>query len=168
MRSIGIFYFFCREFLFMITTVLIDLYNREIDRLKKEIASFESDDLLWKSSEMAIPPAGNLCLFVTGTLQHYIGNMIGDSGYIRNKEAEMKARNLSRERIMEEVENMRQTVVDTLEQVSKSELQKVFPTNEFEDAVTTEYYLIHLLRTLSFYLGQISVLRALAAEKVVN
>lgn len=152
----------------MITTVLIDLYNREIDRLKNEIASFESDDLLWKSSETSIPPAGNICLFVTGTLQHYIGNMIGDSGYIRNKEAELKARNLSRERIMEEVENMRQTVVDTLEQVSKSELLKVFPTKEFEEAVTTEFYLMHLLRTLSFYSGQISVLRAVASEKVTS
>jgi hypothetical protein len=152
----------------MITTVLIDLYNREIDRLKNEIVSFESDDLLWKSSETAIPPPGNLCLFVTGSLQHYIGNMIGDSGYIRNKEAEMKARNLSRERLMEEVENMRQTVVDALEQVSKSELLKVFPTNEFEEAVTTEFYLMHLLRTLSFYSGQISVLRALVSEKVAG
>lgn len=168
MCSLGNFYFFCPEFFFMITIVLIDLYNREIDRLKNEIASFESDDLLWKATETAIPPAGNLCLFITGTLQHYIGNMIGDSGYIRNKEAEMKARNLSRERIMEEVENMRQTVVDTLEQVSKSELQKVFPTNEFEEAVTTEFYLIHLLRTLGYYNGQMSVLRTLVTEKVAG
>lgn len=150
----------------MITIVLIDLYTREINRLKNEISAFESDDLLWKQPDGLVNPAGNICLYTTGTLQHFIGNMIGDSGYIRNKEAELKARNLNRERLLEEVENMRQVVVDTLEQVSKTDLQKVFPTKEFEEAVTTEFYLIHLLNTLSFHIGQISMIRTLAAERV--
>lgn len=152
----------------MITTVLIDLYTLEINRLKNEIAAFEADELLWKQPDAQLTPAGNTCLFITGTLQHFIGNMIGDSGYIRNKEAEMKARNLSRERLVEEIENMRQVVVDTLEQVTKSDLIKIFPTNEFEEDVTTEFYLIHLLKTLSFHIGQISILRQLVSEKVAG
>lgn len=152
----------------MITTVLIDLYTREIDRLKNEISAFDADELLWKQPEASITAAGNTCLFITGTLQHFIGNMIGESGYIRNKEAEMKARNLNRERLQEEIENTKQVVVDTLEQVSKTDLQKIFPTNEFEEAVTTEFYLIHLLKTLSFQIGQISILRSLVAEKVAG
>ena len=152
----------------MITTVLIDLYTREIDRLKNEISAFDADELLWKHPEANIISAGNNCLLITGTLQHFIGNIIGDSGYIRNKEAEMKAKNLNRERLEEEIENTKKIVIDTLEQVSKTDLQKVFPTNEFEEAVSTEFYLIHMLNTLSFHIGQISILRSLVAEKVAD
>jgi uncharacterized damage-inducible protein DinB len=150
----------------MITSVLIDLYTREIDKLKNEILNFESDEQLWKTPEPHIVPAGNTCLFIAGTLQHYIGNVMGDSGYIRNKEAEMKARNVPRERLLEEIDNTKQVVIDTLEQISKTELQRGFPTNEFEEPITTEFYLIHLLKNMGFHLGQISVLRQLASVKV--
>ena len=139
----------------MITMILIDLYGKELDKLKNEINAYESDELIWKSVEGAQVTGGNLCLYIAGNLQHNIGAMIGDSGYIRNKEAELKAKNVSRERLMEEIENTRQVVVDTLEQVSKSELLKVFPTKDFEEPVTTEYYLVHLLSNFGFNLGQI-------------
>jgi uncharacterized damage-inducible protein DinB len=150
----------------MITAVLIDLYSREIEKLKNEVLAFESDDLIWRTPDTQVISAGNQCLYIAGSLQHYIGNIIGDSGYIRNKEAEMKAKNISRERLLEEIENMRQVVVDTLEQVSKTELQKQFPTNEFEEPVSTEFFLIHLLRKLSYHLGQISLLRQLVSAKI--
>ncbi len=150
----------------MITTVLIDLYSREIDKLKNEILAFESDDLLWRTPDSHITAAGNHCLYIAGTLQHFIGNVIGDSGYIRNKEAEMKAKNVPRERLLEEIENTRKVVVDALEQVSKAELQKQFPTNDFEEPVTTEFYLIHLLKNLGFHLGQISLLRQMVTLKI--
>ena len=143
----------------MITTILIDLYGKELDKLKNEINAYESDELIWKSVEGAQVTGGNLCLYIAGNLQHNIGAMIGDSGYIRNKEAELKAKNVSRERLMEEIENTRQVVVDTLEQVSKSELLKVFPTKDFEEPVTTEYYLVHLLSNVGFNLGQIHMHR---------
>ena len=149
----------------MITIVLIDLYRREIEKLKNEILSYEADEQLWKKFE-GTAAAGILCLYVTGNLQHYIGNLIGDSGYIRNNEAEMKARNLSRERLLEEVDNTMEVVINTLEEVSKTDLLKIFPTNEFEEPVTTEYYLIHLLKNVSFYLGQICFHHQLVSSKV--
>ncbi|MFN5477799.1 MAG: DinB superfamily protein [Sphingobacteriales bacterium] len=138
----------------MITIVLIDLYKKELERLKQEILAYAADEQLWATPSKAIA-AGNLCLQLTGSLQHYIGNLIGDSGYIRNKEAELKAKNLSRERLLEEVDNTSNIVVNTLEELSKTELQKVFPTTEFEEPVTTEFYVLHLLKVLGYYLGQI-------------
>ncbi len=150
----------------MITPVLIDLYSLELDKLKNEVVSFESDEFLWKISEASLIAAGNHILYNTGTLQHFIGSIIGDSGYIRNKEAKMKARNVSRERLLEEVDNTKQVVIDTLEQVSESELQKLLPTNEFEEPVTTEFYLIHLLNSTDHQLGQVNLLRQLASVKV--
>lgn len=147
----------------MITSILIDLYSKELDRLKNEINAYESEEQVWKPVEGLQTTGGNICLFLAGNLQHHIGVMIGDSGYIRNKEAEQKAKNISRERLSEEIENTRQIVVDTLEQVSKAELLKIFPTNDFEEPVTTEYYLVHLLNNFCFHLGQINFHRKLSS-----
>ena len=165
--SLVLYLFWVRNKKCMITTILIDLYNKELDKLKNEITAYETDELLWKQSEGVNVTGGNLCLYIAGNLQHYIGNMIGDSGYIRNKEAELKAKNVSRERLLEEIENTRQIVIDTLEQVSKAELLKEFPTKDFEEPVTTEYYLVHLLNNLCFNLGQINFHRK-QAETVVG
>jgi hypothetical protein len=146
----------------MITTILIDLYSKELDNLKNEINAYGSEEQVWKPIEGLQTTGGNLCLFLAGNLQHHIGATIGDSGYIRNKEAELKAKNVSRERLMEEIENTRQVVVDTLEQVSKAELLKIFSTKDFEEPVTTEYYLVHLLNNFCFHLGQINFHRKMA------
>jgi hypothetical protein len=70
----------------MITTILIDLYEKELDKLKNEINSYKSEEQIWNLPESIQITGGNLCLFLAGNLQHFIGAMIGDSGYIRNKE----------------------------------------------------------------------------------
>lgn len=151
----------------MITTLLIDLYSRELDRFKNEILAFENDELPWKMADGLNITAGNICLSLCGSLQHNIGNMIGDSGYIRNKEAEQKAKNITRERLVEEIENAKGIVVNTLEEISKSDLLKIFPSKEFEEPITTEYFLIHQLSQLSFSIGQISILRNVALVAAV-
>ncbi len=148
----------------MITKILIDLYTKELEKLKKEVLAYEADELLWRQAEGIQMSGGNLCLYLAGNLQHFIGNMIGDSGYIRNKEAELKAKNVSRERLLEEIENTRQVVIDTLEQVSKAELLKEFPTKDFEEPVTTEYYLVHLLNNFCYHLGQIHFHRKMSVK----
>lgn len=147
----------------MITSLLIELYNNELDKLNDELMAYESDELIWKTIGDNKITAGNNCLIISGTLQQYIGSMIGEYEYMRNKEAELKAKNMSKERLAEEISNTRKVVIATLEEVSKMDLMKVFPTTEFKEPVTTEFYLLHLLKTLGFYNGQIAFHRQLIA-----
>jgi hypothetical protein len=147
----------------MITSLLIELYNNELDKLNDELMAYESDELIWKTIGDNKISAGNNCLIISGTLQQYIGSMIGEYEYMRNKEAELKAKNMSKERLAEEISNTRKVVIATLEEVSKMDLMKVFPTTEFKEPVITEFYLLHLLKTLGFYNGQIAFHRQLIA-----
>jgi uncharacterized damage-inducible protein DinB len=145
----------------MITTVLIALFEKELDTLKQEISSYEQDENLWKSLDGIQNPGGNLCLHLTGNLQHFIGATLGDTGYIRNREAEFKLKNIPKIKLLEEIDNTRRIVTDTLEQVSRKELDSNYPIVVLEEQMTTEFFLVYLLRHLSYHIGQINYHRRL-------
>jgi hypothetical protein len=145
----------------MITTVLISLFEKELDNLTEEIKAYEQDELLWKIADGINNSGGNLCLHLTGNLQHFIGATLGESGYIRNREAEFKLKNIPKQKLLEEIENTKRIVTDALEQVSKKELDSDFPIQVFDEPLTTEYFLVYLLRHLSYHIGQINYHRRL-------
>lgn len=140
----------------MITQHLIPLFQKDLDKLKEEIDLYSKDEQLWQLKGSITKSAGNICLQLTGSLQHYIGAVLGDSGYVRNKEAELRVKNVPRGKLLEDIAVTRAAVTDALEQLSKNELQKNYPLPVFEENVTTEYYLIHLLCDLNLNIGQIS------------
>ncbi len=104
---------------------------------------------------------GNLCLHLTGNLQHFIGATLGETGFIRNREAEFKLKNIPRQKLLEEVDITRQAVTDTLEQLSKKELESEYPLQVFGEPLTTQFFLIYLLKHLSYHIGQINYHRRL-------
>lgn len=140
----------------MITQHLIPLFQKDLDKLKEEIDLYSKDEQLWQLKGSITKSAGNICLQLTGSLQHYVGAVLGDSGYVRNKEAELRVKNVPRGKLLEDIAVTRAAVTDALEQLSKNELQKNYPLPVFEENVTTEYYLIHLLCDLNLNIGQIS------------
>ena len=72
----------------MITLHLIPLFQKDLDKLKEEITLYPKDEQLWQVREGISNSGGNLCLHLTGSLQHFIGAVLGDSGYVRNRDAE--------------------------------------------------------------------------------
>ncbi len=145
----------------MITTILITLFEKELDKLKEELAAYEQDELVWKTSEGISNSGGNLCLHLTGNLQHFIGATLGETGFIRNREAEFKLKNIPRQKLLEEVDNAKQVVTDTLEQLSKKELESEYPLQVFGEPLTTQFFLVYLLKHLSYHIGQINYPRRL-------
>ncbi|MGB5288816.1 MAG: hypothetical protein WBN42_10030, partial [Ignavibacteriaceae bacterium] len=66
------------------TEILIQLFKRDLEKLKSEISFFKDEENLWKISGDIKNSAGNLCLHLCGNLQHFIGAVLGNSDYIRN------------------------------------------------------------------------------------
>lgn len=145
----------------MITLHLIALFQKDLDRLKQEIELYSKDELLWQVKGIATKSAGTICLQLTGGLQHYIGSVLGDSGYVRNKDAETRLKNVPRGKLLEDIDATRAAVTDALEQLSKNDLQKNYPLPVFDDNITTEYYLLYMLADLNYNIGQISYHRQL-------
>ena len=141
----------------------IKLFNRDIEKLKTEISSYKSEESLWKiSGETRLPggqvknSGGNLCLHLCGNLQHFIGAVLGNSGYERNRDAEFSRKNVPVEELLKEIDETKKVVDSTLDSLNNDILQKVYPINVFGEEMTTEFFIIHLLAHLNYHLGQIN------------
>ncbi len=141
----------------MITLHLIPLFQKDLDKLKEEITLYPKDEQLWQIRDGINNSGGNLCLHLTGSLQHFIGAVLGDSGYVRNRDAEFRLKNVPRDKLLEDIDITRTVVTDTLEQLSKNELQKDYPLPVLnEEKTNTSYFLLFMLNHLNYHIGQIN------------
>ncbi|MEJ7737124.1 MAG: DinB family protein [Chitinophagaceae bacterium] len=147
----------------MITPVLILLFEKDLNKLIDELKLYTDEGVIWKTEGAIQNSGGNLCLHITGNLQHYIGAVLGDSGYVRNRNAEFTLKNIPRLKLLEGIQDTKTVVRDTLEQISKKELEKVYPQQVLDEPVTTEYFLLHLINHMNYHLGQINYHRRLVS-----
>lgn len=145
----------------MITPILIQLFEQGLTKLSEEINLYPDDAGLWVTKEGINNSGGNLCLHLAGNLQHFLGAVLNDTGYVRNRDAEFSLKNISRKKLLDEVEATKMSVKDSLEQISKKEMEKDFPVPLNGETVTTELFLVHLLAHLNYHIGQINYHRRL-------
>ena len=140
---------------------LTQIYLRDLEKLKTEISSFKDEKNIWKISGDIKNSTGNLCLHLCGNFQHFIGAILGNSGYIRNRDAEFNRRDVPLKELVDEIELTMKVVEKTLKELKEEELSKTFPINVFGFEMTTGYFLVHLTTHLSYHLGQINYQRRL-------
>jgi len=143
------------------TTSLIILYKRELNRLKNEISAYSDDAILWKVDNDIKNSGGNLAIHLIGNLNHFIGATLGNSGYIRKRDKEFSDKNVSRKSIIEQVNELKVTLESIFSSLSHEDLDETYPINVFGKEMTTEYFLIHLYGHLNYHLGQINYHRRL-------
>ncbi len=147
---------------------LSQLFLRDLEKLKTEISSFKDEKNIWKISGDIKNSAGNLCLHLCGNLQHFIGSVLGNSGYVRNRDAEFARKDVSigepalpASRLVAEIELTIKVVEKTLKNLPEGILEKTYPINVFGYEMTTEFFLTHLTTHLNYHLGQINYHRRL-------
>ncbi|HED09398.1 MAG TPA: DinB family protein [Caldithrix abyssi] len=140
------------------------LFRRDIDRLQKEIEAYEQESLLWLVRGEISNSAGNLCLHLCGNLRHYIGHVLGGSGYVRDRAHEFSARDMDRRQLTAEIDDTRRAVEGTLEKLAEEELDKTYPEEVLGYEMSTGYFLIHLYGHLNYHLGQINYHRRLSGK----
>jgi len=137
------------------------LFNRDLEKLKTEISSYNDEKKLWKISGEIKNSAGNLCMHLCGNLQHFIGNIIGNSGYVRNREAEFSTKDIPKEKLLDEINVTAKVVEKTISELKEDKFNEIYPVNVFGYEMTTEFFLVHLATHLNYHLGQINYHRRL-------
>jgi uncharacterized damage-inducible protein DinB len=140
---------------------LSQLFFHDLDKLKTEISSYNDEKNLWKISGDIKNSAGNLCLHICGNLQHFVGAVLGNSGYVRNRDAEFTRKNVSRMELIKELDQTTKVVKQTLDSLTDAELNKIYQSNIFGEGTTTGMFLIHLATHLNYHLGQVNYHRRL-------
>ena len=141
------------------TNAISVLFIRDLNRLANEISSFQDETNMWKTTAGILNPAGTLALHITGNLQHFIGAILGGSGYVRDREHEFSARDVPAADILAEIEQTKETVVSALSQLEPGTMHATYPIDILESNATTEQIILHLYGHLNWHLGQVNYLR---------
>ena len=143
------------------TSSISKVMLRHLDQLKKEMNAYIVEDDIWIKT-MDIPnSAGNLCLHICGNLQHFIGAILGNSGYVRQRDDEFSLQDVPLKELLLEIDVTRDVVKRTLEALPEESVKNNYPLEVFGEPMTTEYFLVHLTSHLSYHLGQVNYHRRL-------
>lgn len=148
----------------MLQHILWKLYDRDLGKLREEVEAYSDEADLWKVSGEILNPAGNLCLHLTGNLQHFLGAVLGQTGYVRNRNAEFADKGVPREQLLAGIDETLAVIKSTLSNLSDEDLAKTYPLEVFGEPMTTGYFLTHLATHLNWHLGQINYHRRLIAN----
>jgi Protein of unknown function (DUF1572) len=145
----------------MITQVLNSVFKKELLKLKTEIESYKQESNLWRIEKNIANSGGNLCLHLIGNLNTYIGATLGQSGYVRNRDAEFSLKNIPRQELIQKIEDTIEMIDYVLPKIKPDQLEKEYPMIVLKEPTSTEYFLVHLATHLTYHLGQINYHRRL-------
>ena len=143
------------------TESIKSLFTRDLNQLKKEIESYQNEEAIWKIDKDILNSAGNLSLHLVGNINHFIGAILGNSGFVRNRELEFSLKNIPKTELILQIEKTIEVVHSSLDQLSEEDMNKEYPIQALGYPMTTEYFLIHLFGHLNYHLGQINYHRRL-------
>jgi DinB family len=135
---------------------LLQLFQRDIQKLYKEIELYENESKIWEILDGTSNSGGNLALHLMGNLNTYFGKNLGNIGYVRDREAEFSSRNIPKEILLKSIEEVNQVVSKVLENLTDEQMEAIYPENVLGYEMTTEYFLIHLHGHLAYHTGQIN------------
>jgi uncharacterized damage-inducible protein DinB len=145
----------------MVVEALINLFTRDLGKLRNEMALYKNHDRIWYHEKAITNPAGNLCLHLVGNLKTYIGAGIGKTNYVRNRELEFSAKNIPVSILLAEIDETITIVQTALSRLKESDMDNEFPVLIWDQPTTMSYTLLHLLSHLNYHLGQVNYHRRL-------
>ena len=148
----------------MLNDVLIQLYERDLNKLKTEIGRYANEADLWEKPGDVPNSAGNLTLHLIGNLKHYFGTVLGGTDYVRVRDLEFSDSGVAREELLTGIEETLDVVKTTLATLTSDDLAKTYPIEVFGHPMTTEYFIVHLAGHLNWHLGQISYHRRVLSK----
>lgn len=135
---------------------LLEIFERDLFKLAEEINLYADEKDIWKVKEGISNSAGNLCLHLTGNLLHFIGAVLGESGYVRERDKEFSLKNIPRSELLKGIEQTSAVIKSTLGKLSPEDFDKEFPVDKHGQKVTTCFMLLHLSTHFNYHLGQIN------------
>ena len=141
--------------------VLIQLFERDLKKLISELEAYKDEENIWKVSENISNSTGTLVLHLVGNLKHFIGAVMGNTGYIRNRDAEFSLRNIPRAHLIEQVLETIKVINETMSGFEENKFSSNYPLEVFGKPMTYEFFMMHLQGHLNYHLGQVNYHRRL-------
>ena len=136
-----------------------EIVVRDLGALAQEVEQCP-DEQLWVAPPGIQNPVGTLALHLCGNLRHFIGHGLGQDGYVRDREAEFGARDVSKAEILEEIGATQAAVLSALSALQPEQLEEAMPvTPPQHEGRSTAFFLVQLCCHLAWHRGQLNYLR---------
>ena len=130
------------------------LLLRDLRSFRREIELFPDDAGPWRRVPGIANPAANLALHAAGNLRYFVGSLLGDTGYRRDREAEFGRRSGTRAELATELASAEAVIDRVLGALLPHRLAEPFPETLRGLQASTGTILLHLATHLAFHLGQ--------------
>lgn len=132
------------------------LLTRELATFERELDLFPDDGSAWAKAHGISNSAANLALHVAGNLRYFVGTVLGNSGYVRDREREFATKEGSRESVKAELRAAARTVGAVLPGLPEERLSAEYPEPVNGVRLRTDRFLMHLCAHAAYHLGQAS------------
>ena len=139
----------------MLNETLRLLLTRELRAFKREIESYPDDASPWRVVPGMPNVGGTLALHVAGNIRHFIGAMLGQDGYVRDRDAEFARRDVPRTELLRALDDAIAAVERTMPRVSAAQLAAAYPEPIAKRRVSATDFATHLAVHLAYHLGQL-------------
>lgn len=137
------------------------ILKRELNTLSRELDGYPDEALIWAHPAGIKNSAGSLALHLLGNTRHFIGAILGNSGYVRNREFEFSGTPVARAEIQRDIATAITEIERTLADLSEETLNAIYPIEVGKTRLVTGLFLVHLTTHFSYHLGQIDYHRRL-------
>ncbi len=128
---------------------------RDLRSVERQIAAYPDDESPWRIAPGIANPGGNLVLHISGNLRHFIGAILGGSGYVRDRDAEFAVRGLSRDALSAEITATIAELDPAFDRITQETLEAAYPLPIRDRRLGTADFLLHLAVHLGYHLGQL-------------
>jgi hypothetical protein len=141
---------------------------RDIAGVERELELYPDDASVWKTVPGLPNSAGNLILHLSGNLQHFFGAALGNTGYVRDREAEFTRKDVPRSELRKELENARRAVLAAFNNLTERKLDEAHPVKITDTAFSNRLAVLQLITHLAYHLGQIDYHRRMVTGNTAS
>lgn len=139
----------------MLRSAVQAILCRELRAMRRSVEAYPDDDAPWAERPGLPNAGGTLVLHAAGNLQHFLGAVLGGTGYRRDRDAEFARRGVPRVALLAELDAAIAAVERGLAALPDAALAAPYPEPIAGRTVATGDYLVHLATHLAYHLGQL-------------
>lgn len=137
---------------------------RDVRALRREIEAYPDDESVWAVPEGISNSGGTLVLHLVGNLRTYVGRVIGDDGYERDRPREFSAKGLPRTELLRDIDLTIAAVDRALPLLTADVLAAEYPMAIGAVRVNAQDFLLHVAVHLGYHLGQVDYHRRIVTR----
>ncbi len=141
---------------------------RDLAGVRTSILAYPDDESPWARPPGITNSAGTLALHIAGNLRHFCGAILGETGYVRDRDAEFNKTGLTRTELATELDAAIRDVGDSLGKVTAAQWTAAYPQQVAGKTIATDVFLAHLAAHLAYHLGQIDYHRRIVTGEPIS